>query len=231
MVKLTWVLVALLVPPLSACNERSREQRGRAAKPQPKPQPRPAEKVYPCASHSDCVLSHRPDGKCCEVCAARAVHRDLLAATKSQDSGQCGVEPPPCPKLDCGMPKVKPVARCEEQRCVTQIVPARPPGDIDTLGRYKVTAPLPPRAPCRVDADCALTRARPGHCCLTECPSDRVAGTKAWVAAAEALRTQRCSQWLVQSSMGCDHPKCNPGGQPEARCDQGKCTVHFKPLR
>lgn len=217
--------------PFFACADSSREPRRSGAKPRdgggPRPAPGPMAGAasFPCKTHGDCVLSHRPDGQCCEVCGARALHRDAFAAVMARETEQCGVEPPECPKLECGAPKVRPVARCEEQRCVVGTEPAAAPGDIDTAGRYRVTEPLPPQGPCQADADCALTGARPGQCCTTMCPPEQLAGTKAWVAAAEALRKRRCEAWLVKSSMGCTPSPCSAKGRAEARCVQSRCVL------
>ncbi|MFH2008238.1 MAG: hypothetical protein ABI333_16765 [bacterium] len=231
--QMRWMLLTLsLALPLAlshaaACSKKSPDRTTNETG----PPPAPVRKVFECAVHADCVITHRQEGSCCQTCLGRAIHRDQLAALRAEDAERCKPGTFGCPKIDCARPKVKPVARCEKKRCVRRYEPAVRRTDIDTTGRYQVKDKLPPRDPCKTVADCAMTRMRPGHCCLTECPSSRVAGTKAWVAAVEALRKRRCSAWLVQSSMGCTYPKCDPKGRPELRCDNGRCTVHYKPLK
>jgi hypothetical protein len=100
---------------------------------------------------------------------------------------------------------------------------------IDAHGNFAVPGTLPPRYPCHVDADCAVTWQLPGACCRTPCSTHVSAGNRPWVRALEALTDRLCRSFLASQPpkrYPCPRGKCPPG-IPHAKCQKGRCTAIF----
>lgn len=103
-------------------------------------------------------------------------------------------------------------------------------GNPDMIGRYKFKATLPPKSPCRNDADCMLTQLRPGDCCPDQCAY--TSASRGWVLAVRKMHYPICVKFLKEHGFDavCGRPPCKPlPGRPRAQCKGGQCAVKYVP--
>lgn len=100
--------------------------------------------------------------------------------------------------------------------------PQKAGNGVDKCGTYKVDVKLPPRYPCKADADCGWTRNRPGSCLGPVCSHHYAAGTLAWVTAANKLHERVCTG---QKYGYCNRYKCRHHRPTGAVCKNGKCAL------
>lgn len=91
-------------------------------------------------------------------------------------------------------------------------------------GAYDADVKLPPRLPCKTDADCSWTAHRPGLCTAPLCSHHYLAGTKAWVKAADALYRRVCRGKRYPS---CVRVKCLHRKPEGAFCKDNACALRF----
>lgn len=78
------------------------------------------ERAYACKSDSDCVITNKVDGSCCDsLCdprtsVSREFHDALTRAHERCDTSQC-------PEKSCMPPRARRVPRCVERRCAAEV--------------------------------------------------------------------------------------------------------------
>jgi hypothetical protein len=97
----------------------------------------------------------------------------------------------------------------------TEVVPGK-------CGNYPVDVKLPPRGPCKIDADCAWTAHRPGTCVVVRCTGHYVAGNRAWVAAANELHRRICTGRRFRA---CERYRCRRSKPKGVVCNKGRCEL------
>lgn len=100
----------------------------------------------------------------------------------------------------------------------------------DLTGRYRYRVTLPPKSPCRSDADCMLTQLRPGDCCPDQCAY--TCASRGWVLAVRRMHYPICVKFLKSHGYEavCGRPPCKRlPGRPKASCQNGKCAVKYIP--